>query len=43
LPLFYIAPFASDFLTPSLGDAYHHVHPLTSIYRAILVLAMLVW
>jgi hypothetical protein len=43
LAALYIAPFASNFLTPSLGDAYHRVHPLTSIYRAILVLTMLVW
>jgi Sulfatase len=43
LAALYIAPFASNFLTPSLGDAYHRVHPLTSIYRAILILVILVW
>jgi Sulfatase len=43
LAALYIAPFASSFLTPSLGDAYHRVHPLTNIYRAILFLVMLVW
>jgi hypothetical protein len=43
LAALYIAPFASIFLTPSLGAAYHRVHPLTSIYRAILILTMLMW
>ena len=37
LATLYIAPFASNFLTPTLGDAYHRIHPLTSIYRAILI------
>jgi hypothetical protein len=43
LAALFISPFAGGFLTPSLGDAYHRVHPLTSIYRAILVLLMLLW
>lgn len=39
----YILPFAADFLTPSLGDAYHRLHPLTTIYRAILLLTIGLW
>lgn len=40
--LFIIGP-AADFLTASLGDAYHRIHPLTTIYRAILIAILLVW
>jgi hypothetical protein len=43
LATLYIAPFAGGFLTPTLGDAYHRVHPLTSIYRAILIAIVLLW
>jgi hypothetical protein len=43
LATLYIAPFASNFLTPTLGDAYHRIHPLTSIYRAILIGTILLW
>jgi hypothetical protein len=39
----FIAPFAAGFLTPTLGDAYHRIHPLTSIYRAILIAILLAW
>jgi Sulfatase len=38
-----MALFAADFLTPTLGDAYHRFFPITSIYRAILLLTLLLW
>ncbi len=39
----YVALFAADFLNPSLGDAYHRFFPLTTIYRAIFLLTLLLW
>jgi hypothetical protein len=39
----YITLFAADFLNPSLGDAYHRFFPLTTIYRAIFLLTLLLW
>lgn len=39
----FIIGAAADFLTSSLGDAYHRIHPLTTIYRAILIAILLVW
>lgn len=39
----YTATFASGYLTPTAGDAYHRLHPLTTIYRAILLLAIGLW
>lgn len=39
----YIAPFAADFLTPTIGDAYRRLHPLTTIYRAVFLLAIGLW
>ncbi|MFL6428870.1 MAG: hypothetical protein ACJ71S_11550 [Acidobacteriaceae bacterium] len=39
----YTAPFAAGYLTPSAGDAYHRLHPLTTIYWAILLLAIGLW
>jgi hypothetical protein len=39
----YVAPFAADFLTPTLGDAYRRLHPLTTIYRAIFLMAIGLW
>jgi hypothetical protein len=43
IAVLYTAPFAAGFLTPTLGDAYHRIHPLTTIYRAILVAILLIW
>jgi sulfatase-like protein len=43
LAALYMAPFAADFLTPSLGYAYHRLYPLTPIFRAILFLTLLLW
>ena len=43
LATLYIAPFAADFLTPTLGDAYRRLHPLTTIYRAIFLMAIGLW
>jgi Sulfatase len=43
LATLYVAPFAADFLTPTLGDAYRRLHPLTTIYRAIFLLAIALW
>ncbi|HEX6770806.1 MAG TPA: hypothetical protein VF126_02185 [Acidobacteriaceae bacterium] len=39
----YIALYAADFLNPTVGDAYHRFFPLTTIYRAILLLTLLLW
>ena len=43
LATLYVALFAADFLTPTLGDSYRRLHPLTSIYRAIFLLAIGLW
>lgn len=40
--LFIIAS-ASDFLTTSLGEAYHRIQPLTTIFRAVLIAILLLW
>jgi hypothetical protein len=40
--LFIIAS-ASDFLTSSLGEAYHRVQPLVTIFRAVLIALLLIW
>jgi hypothetical protein len=39
----YVALFAADFLNPTLGDAYHRFFPLTTIYRAIFLLTLILW
>lgn len=39
----YVLPFANGFLTPSLATAYHHPYPVTTIARAILLMALLIW
>jgi hypothetical protein len=39
----YTLPAASTFLTPSLGDSYHHLYPLTSVAGAILLVLLLLW
>ena len=39
----YMALFAADFLNSTLGNAYHRFFPLTSIYRAIFLLTLLLW
>jgi hypothetical protein len=39
----FIIAYAVEFLTSSLGDAYHRILPLTTIYRAILIATLLVW
>jgi hypothetical protein len=39
----FIIAYAAEFLTSSLGDAYHRILPLTTIYRALLIATLLVW
>jgi hypothetical protein len=39
----FIIAYAAEFLTSSLGDAYHRIQPLTTIYRALLIATLLVW
>jgi hypothetical protein len=39
----FIASTASDFLTSSLGEAYHRVQPLVTIFRAVLIALFLLW
>jgi hypothetical protein len=39
----FIIAYAVEFLTSSLGDAYHRIQPLTTIYRALLIATLLVW
>ncbi len=39
----FIIAYAEEFLTSSLGDAYHRVLPLATIYRALLIATLLVW
>jgi hypothetical protein len=43
LSTLYIALFAADFLNPTLGDVYHRFFPLTTIYRAIFIMTLLLW
>ena len=39
----FIIAYAAEFLTSSLGDAYHRILPLVTIYRALLIATLLVW
>ena len=39
----YVGFYAADFLNPTVGDAYHRLFPLTAIYRAMLLLVLLLW
>jgi hypothetical protein len=39
----YVLPFAAGFLSASHTAAYHSLHPLTTIYRAILIILMAAW
>jgi hypothetical protein len=43
LATLYITLFAADFLNSTLGDAYHRFLPLTTIYRAIFLMTLLLW
>jgi hypothetical protein len=39
----YVLPFAASFLSSSHSAAYHSLHPLTTIYRAILIVFFVAW
>jgi hypothetical protein len=39
----YVLPFAAGFLSASHTAAYHSLHPLTTIYRAILIVLFGAW
>jgi Sulfatase len=43
LATLYITLYAADFLNSTLGDAYHRFFPLTTIYRAIFLMTLLLW
>ena len=43
LATLYITLYAADFLNSTLGDAYHRFFPLTTIYRAIFLMTLILW
>lgn len=43
LATLYVLPFAAGFLSASRGAAYHSLHPLTTVYRAVLIVIAGAW
>jgi hypothetical protein len=43
LAVFFILPVAKKFLSPSLNEAFHHPHPISSVPMAILAMTLVIW
>jgi hypothetical protein len=43
LAVFFILPVAKKFLSPSLNEAFHHPHPISSVPMAILAMTLVMW